>query len=58
LLEGGLAFAPLYMIDIDGTPIWEPWLMGILGAVRLRPEQFERLIASCNTRFARSSRVS
>jgi uncharacterized protein len=46
LLEGGLAFAPVYMIDIDGAAIWEPWLMGILGAVRLRPEQFERLIAS------------
>lgn len=38
LLEGGLAFVPIYDYDEEDEPQWQLWLVGFLGAIRLRSD--------------------
>ena len=46
LLEGGLAFAPLYDVDESGRPVWQIWLLGFAGAIGMRREQWEAMLGA------------
>jgi uncharacterized protein len=46
LLEGGGVFAPVYEADEEGNTVWQLWLLGLAGALRLFPEHWEAMIAS------------
>lgn len=46
LIEGGLAFTPIYQIDKDGKPLWQVWLAGFMSAMQLRLTAWEPLFDS------------
>jgi len=46
LLEGGGVFAPVYETDDQGREIWQLWLLGVAGALKLNPEHMDAMIAS------------
>ena len=46
LLEGGLAFAPIYECDENDESIWQPWLMGFMGMMKLRQKAWDKLYKS------------
>ena len=46
MIEGGLAFIPLYDGDEDGEPIWQIWLAGFLSAMAPRMEAWQSFLDS------------
>lgn len=46
MLEGGLAFMPIYDYDDKDQPIWQLWLAGLLGAMKLRMSAWDHLLHS------------
>ena len=46
LLKGGLVFSPVYELNEAEEPIWQLWLMGLLGSVAMRRADWEAALAS------------
>jgi uncharacterized protein len=43
MIEGGLAFMPIYDYDEKDNPLWQLWLAGFLGSMKLRMAAWEPL---------------
>lgn len=46
LLEGGLAFAPIYDFGEDDEPQWQLWLIGFLAGIKMREQAWTRVFDS------------
>lgn len=46
LLQGGLAFEPIYEFGDEGEPLWQIWLIGFMQGMKLRFDAWQPLFAS------------